>query len=66
LIGNWADENAVPLRVLNPRTDEAADHVQQAYVGAGVRADVMGCVCAIKTDRGFRATRAYLNAISLL
>jgi hypothetical protein len=52
--------------VLNLLTDEAADHVQQEYVGAGVRADIMACVRAIKTDRGFRSTRTFLNAISLL
>jgi hypothetical protein len=52
--------------VLNLRTDEAADHVQQEDVGARVRADIMGCVCAIETDRGFRATRAHLTASSLL
>jgi hypothetical protein len=59
-------KNAVPLRVLNLLTDEAADHAQQEDVGARVRADVRGCVCAIETDRGFRATRAYLTAASLL
>jgi hypothetical protein len=41
-------------------------HVQQEDVGARVRADIMGCVCAIETDRGFRATRAHLTAASLL
>jgi hypothetical protein len=58
-------KNAVPLRV-ELLTDEAADHAQQEDVGARVRADVMGCVCAIETDRGFRATRAHLTAASLL
>jgi hypothetical protein len=51
---------------LNLRTDEAANHVRQEDVGARVRADVMGCVCAIETDRGFRSTRAYLAAALLL
>jgi hypothetical protein len=52
--------------VLNLLTDEAANHAQQEYVGARVRADIMGCVCVIETDRGFRATRPHLTASSLL
>jgi hypothetical protein len=35
-------------------------------MSARVRADIMGCVCAIETERGFRSPHAYLTAASLL
>jgi hypothetical protein len=53
LTGNRADENAVPLRVLNLRTDEAADHVQQENVGARVRAGSWDAFAQSKRIEGF-------------